>query len=151
MLIPNVQWPFWRANSTPSKQRPSSSCSPSSRSVLPPSPPLTLPYPSTNPRPQFFFNFGANTTTYVYPAEVFPTRFKALAHGTSAAAGKAGAIISALAFNRLSKSVGTPAVLWIFVGCCLAGAVLTLLLPEVKGRDADRLYEEELEAARRAA
>ena len=61
---------------------------------------------------QFFFNFGANATTYAYPAEVFPTKFRATAHGVSAAAGKAGAIISALAFNELSESVGTPVVLW---------------------------------------
>ena len=45
---------------------------------------------------QFFFNFGANTTTYCYPAEVFPTRFRAFAHGASAAAGKAGALIGTL-------------------------------------------------------
>jgi len=25
---------------------------------------------------QFFFNFGANTTTFVYPAEIFPTRVR---------------------------------------------------------------------------
>lgn len=43
---------------------------------------------------------------------VFPTRFKATAHGISAAAGKCGAIISALAFNTLSKKIGTPACLW---------------------------------------
>ena len=61
---------------------------------------------------QFFFNFGANTTTYVYPAEVFPTRFKAFAHGMSAACGKVGAIISALVFNTLTNSIGTPNVLW---------------------------------------
>jgi MFS transporter, PHS family, inorganic phosphate transporter len=61
---------------------------------------------------QFFFNFGANSTTYIYPAEVFPTKFRAAAHGMSAASGKAGAIISALAFNQLSKDLGTPAVLW---------------------------------------
>ncbi|KAG6825224.1 hypothetical protein H0H87_009988 [Tephrocybe sp. NHM501043] len=48
---------------------------------------------------QFFFNFGANT-------------YRATAHGISAAAGKAGAIVSALAFNTLSKKIGTPAVLW---------------------------------------
>lgn len=47
-----------------------------------------------------------------YPAEVFPTRFRASAHGLSAASGKAGAIISALAFNELTKKIGTPAVLW---------------------------------------
>ncbi|EJF65579.1 MFS general substrate transporter [Dichomitus squalens] len=93
---------------------------------------------------QFFFNFGANTTTYCYPAEVFPTRFRASAHGMSAACGKAGAIISALAFNTLTKKIGTPAVLWIFFGCCIAGAGFTLLLPEVRDRDPDIVYAEEL-------
>jgi PHS family inorganic phosphate transporter-like MFS transporter len=93
---------------------------------------------------QFFFNFGANTTTYVYPAELFPTRFRAFAHGISAASGKAGAIISALAFNSLSKKVGTPVVLWIFFGCCIAGALFTLLLPEVRARDPDVILAEEI-------
>lgn len=93
---------------------------------------------------QFFFNFGANTTTYCYPAEVFPTKFRAAAHGMSAACGKAGAIISALAFNSLTKDIGTPKVLWIFVACCLAGALFTLLLPEVKNRDPDVVYAEEM-------
>ncbi|KAJ6537237.1 major facilitator superfamily domain-containing protein [Mycena vulgaris] len=97
---------------------------------------------------QFFFNFGANTTTYCYPAEVFPTRFRASAHGISAAAGKAGAIISALAFNSLSISIGTDKVLWIFVGCCIAGAFCTLLLPEVRGRDPDEVLAEELAVER---
>ncbi|CCM05508.1 uncharacterized protein FIBRA_07731 [Fibroporia radiculosa] len=92
---------------------------------------------------QFFFNFGANATTYCYPAEVFPTRFRASAHGMSAACGKAGAIISALAFNSLSESIGTPAVLWIFFGCCIAGAVCSLLLPEVRNRDPDLVYAQE--------
>ncbi|KZT18674.1 MFS general substrate transporter [Neolentinus lepideus HHB14362 ss-1] len=97
---------------------------------------------------QFFFNFGANTTTYCYPAEVFPTRFRASAHGISAASGKAGAIISAAGFNALTNRIGTPAVLWIFFGCCIAGAVATLLLPEVKGRDPDIVYMEEMKARR---
>ncbi|KAJ3059128.1 hypothetical protein HDU99_006487, partial [Rhizoclosmatium hyalinum] len=34
---------------------------------------------------QFFFQFGPNTTTFVIPGEVFPTRFKATCHGISAA------------------------------------------------------------------
>ncbi|KAF9521831.1 MFS general substrate transporter [Crepidotus variabilis] len=99
---------------------------------------------------QFFFNFGANTTTYCYPAEVFPTRFRAFAHGISAACGKVGAIISALAFNTLSQDIGTPAVLWIFFGCCIMGAVFTLLLPEVKGRDPDVILAEEIREMREA-
>ncbi|KAJ3521302.1 hypothetical protein NMY22_g12371 [Coprinellus aureogranulatus] len=98
---------------------------------------------------QFFFNFGANTTTYCYPAEVFPTRYKAFAHGISAASGKAGAIISALAFNQLSKKIGTPACLWIFMGCCLAGAAVSLLLPEVRGRDADLILAQQIEERKR--
>ncbi|KAH9915086.1 major facilitator superfamily domain-containing protein [Fomitopsis serialis] len=93
---------------------------------------------------QFFFNFGANATTYCYPAEVFPTKFRASAHGMSAACGKAGAIISALVFNSLTDSIGTPNVLWIFFACCIAGAGFTLLLPEVKGRDPDLVYAEEV-------
>ncbi|KZT69489.1 MFS general substrate transporter [Daedalea quercina L-15889] len=93
---------------------------------------------------QFFFNFGANATTYCYPAEVFPTKFRASAHGMSAACGKAGAIISALGFNALTSSIGTPNVLWIFFACCVAGAGFTFLLPEVKDRDPDVVYAEEL-------
>lgn len=83
---------------------------------------------------------------------MFPTKFRASAHGLSAACGKAGAIISALVFNSLTDSIGTPNVLWIFVGCCIAGAGFTLLLPEVRGRDPDLVYAEELredEEARR--
>ncbi|KIM60389.1 hypothetical protein SCLCIDRAFT_1216846 [Scleroderma citrinum Foug A] len=93
---------------------------------------------------QFFFNFGANMTTFCYPAEVFPTKYRASAHGMSAACGKAGAIISALVFNTLTSKIGTPAVLWIFFGCCLVGAAFTLLLPEVAGRDPDVILAEEL-------
>ncbi|KAH7907097.1 major facilitator superfamily domain-containing protein [Hygrophoropsis aurantiaca] len=79
-----------------------------------------------------------------YPAEVFPTRYRASAHGLSAACGKVGAIISALVFNTLTETIGTPAVLWIFFGCCIAGAGFTLLLPEVAGRDPDAVLAEEL-------
>jgi len=93
---------------------------------------------------QFFFNFGANATTYIYPAELFPTRYRAFAHGISAASGKLGAIISASAFNTLTNKIGTPAVLWIFVACCLAGAVCSLLLPEVRGRDPDIVLAQEI-------
>ena len=35
----------------------------------------------------------------------------------------------------------------VFFGCCIAGAVCTLLLPEVKDRDPDLLYQQELDEA----
>ncbi|KGO44294.1 Major facilitator superfamily domain, general substrate transporter [Penicillium expansum] len=99
---------------------------------------------------QFFFNFGPNATTFIIPAEVFPSRVRGAAHGFSAACGKLGAILSALLFNWLSSSViGLPNVLWIFFGCNILGAVVTFfLIPETKGRDADLIDAEESQALR---
>ena len=54
----------------------------------------------------------AHSYFQIYPAELFPTRYRAFAHGISAACGKFGAIISASAFSVLTNKVGTPAVLW---------------------------------------
>ncbi|KAL4773877.1 major facilitator superfamily domain-containing protein [Aspergillus nidulans var. acristatus] len=42
---------------------------------------------------QILFNFGPNTTTYMIPAEIFPTRYRATCHGISAGAGKLGSIL----------------------------------------------------------
>jgi PHS family inorganic phosphate transporter-like MFS transporter len=95
---------------------------------------------------QFFFNFGANTTTFIVAAESFPTRIRATAHGLSAASGKCGAILSSLVFNQLKASIGTSDVLWIFFATSMAGAVVTLLLDETMGVDPD----EKDEAERRA-
>ena len=46
----------------------------------------------------FFANFGPNSTTFIVPAELFPTKFKATGHGICAAIGKAGAIIGSFGF-----------------------------------------------------
>ena len=90
--------------------------------------------------PQFFFNFGPNSTTFIIPAEVFPTRVRGFGHGVSAAAGKIGAILSTLLFNYLSQpeQIGLANVLWIYFACNLLGAGLTWwLIPETKMEDAD--------------
>ncbi|KAF8850185.1 MFS general substrate transporter [Acephala macrosclerotiorum] len=89
---------------------------------------------------QFFFNFGPNATTFIIPAEVFPSRVRGFAHGLSAAIGKLGAILSALLFNYLAgpKVIGLANVLWIFFACNICGAIITwFLIPETKDRDAD--------------
>ncbi|KAK3362868.1 major facilitator superfamily domain-containing protein [Lasiosphaeria hispida] len=44
----------------------------------------------------FMFNFGANTLTFIIPAEVFPTCYRCTCHGISAAAGKLGSILAVL-------------------------------------------------------
>lgn len=97
---------------------------------------------------QFFFNFGPNATTFIVPAELFPSRVRGFAHGISAATGKCGAILSGLLFNYLSDStrLGTAKVLWIFFAFNMAGAFASLLVPETKGFDADAADYEETQA-----
>ncbi|KAG0353879.1 Inorganic phosphate transporter pho84 [Gamsiella multidivaricata] len=89
---------------------------------------------------QFFFNFGPNTTTFVVPGEVFPTRVRATAHGISAASGKLGAILATFGFNKLVEIGGAPGdhaflpqVLGIFAAIMGLGFVFTFLIPETKG------------------
>jgi PHS family inorganic phosphate transporter-like MFS transporter len=105
---------------------------------------------------QFFFQFGANSTTFIIPAEVFPTRFRATAHGLSAACGKAGAIISAFGFNTLVNLGGPnaflPQTLGIFAGIQFLGLIATIfLLPETKGKDLDYFENNEYEPQKKTS
>ncbi|RHY29552.1 hypothetical protein DYB32_005057 [Aphanomyces invadans] len=89
---------------------------------------------------QFFFNFGPNTTTFVIPAEVFPTQVRSTGHGISAASGKAGAILAAQAFAVVAKSsFGFSGVLYIFSGCCFLGLLFSFCVPETKGLTLEQL------------
>ena len=47
----------------------------------------------------FFAEFGPNTTTFVYPAEIFPVRVRTTSHGIAAASGKLGAFIGTYALT----------------------------------------------------
>jgi PHS family inorganic phosphate transporter-like MFS transporter len=55
----------------------------------------------------FFANFGANSTTFLMPVEVFPTRARATAHGISAACGKIGATVGSIGLLSLYNSFCT--------------------------------------------
>jgi len=97
----------------------------------------------------FFQNFGPNTTTFIIPGEVFPTRYRSTAHGISAASGKLGAIIAQVGFARL-KDIGGPNafvqhILEIFAFFMLTGIFSTLLLPETKGKTLEELSNEDQE------
>jgi len=48
-----------------------------------------------------FDNFGANTSTFVIPAVIYPTEARSTCHGISAAFGKAGAVVGASVFLSL--------------------------------------------------
>lgn len=100
----------------------------------------------------FFTQYGPNTTTFIYPTEVFPVRLRTTGHGISAATGKIGAFVGAFLFPILLKTTGIGKT-EILVGIVsIAGLVLTVLcLPEPKQRDlneiAETVAETELQAA----
>lgn len=93
---------------------------------------------------QLFFNFGPNATTFLYPAELFPTRYRTTCHGLSAACGKLGAvIIQVFSQPLLTKGVSPGCqlsecspflghMMQIFAACMFLGTVLSFMLPETK-------------------
>jgi len=81
----------------------------------------------------FFTNYGPNTTTYVYPVELYPTQFRATGHGIASTAGKFGAALSALFFPALLADMGKYALIGMLGVIALFGCAMTiLLLPETK-------------------
>ncbi|KAI8824914.1 major facilitator superfamily domain-containing protein [Fimicolochytrium jonesii] len=90
---------------------------------------------------QFFFNFGPNSTTFVLPAEVFPTRFRARAHGISAACGKVGAILGIQAVGPYFEEA-PRVVIGVFAIVMATGGIATFLVPETKGKTLEELTDE---------
>ncbi|KAH0277092.1 MFS general substrate transporter, partial [Aureobasidium melanogenum] len=101
---------------------------------------------------QIFFNFGPNTTTYIIPAEVFPTRYRATAHGISAAFGKLGAVLSQCILGWLQGSIQTDKTyLLVFSAFMLIGLVLTVYwIPRSRDKNGQTLTLEELALGRAA-
>jgi MFS transporter, PHS family, inorganic phosphate transporter len=89
----------------------------------------------------FFTEFGPNTTTFIYPAELFPLEVRTTGHGLSAAAGKMGAFAGAYLFPVMLASSSGIRLAEVVAGIVsIAGLVLTVtLLPEPKGRSLEDL------------
>jgi MFS family permease len=82
----------------------------------------------------FFVEFGPNTTTFVYPSEIFPTSVRGTADGISAAGGKLGAFAGALLVPHLLGAVGISGVMAVMAGVSACGVLLTVVaLPEPRG------------------
>jgi PHS family inorganic phosphate transporter-like MFS transporter len=94
----------------------------------------------------FFKNFGPNATTFIYPTEVFPTRYRSTAHGISAASGKLGAVVAQVGFSSLKDIGGKNAfvdkLLIIFAIFMGIGFLFTLLLPETKQRSLEEINQD---------
>ncbi len=89
----------------------------------------------------FFTEFGPNTTTFIYPAELFPVEVRTTGHGISAGAGKLGAFLGAFLFPAfLASSMGIRGAEVIAGVTAAAGLLLTVaVLPEPKGKSLEEL------------
>jgi MFS family permease len=95
----------------------------------------------------FFTEFGPNTTTFIYPAEIFPVDVRTTGHGIAAAMGKMGAFFGVYAFPHMLAAWGLRGSEIVASVVCLMGLVLTVaLLPETKGRSLEDLTAEAEEA-----
>ncbi|KAH8702477.1 phosphate transporter [Talaromyces proteolyticus] len=93
---------------------------------------------------QLLFNLGPNATTYMIPAEVFPTRYRAFCHGLSAGAGKLGSILVQLLsayYNIGSSGAGNDEtqrygwILVVFSAAMIVGAGVThFFIPSIQSK-----------------
>lgn len=108
----------------------------------------------------FFANWGPNATTFLLPAESYPTRIRATCHGFSAAMGKVGAYVGGVCFVAVRDSKaswgGSATVFYCCAGVSLLGFIVTLVFIDDKHARGITLkdLDDELEgrlAAERAA
>jgi PHS family inorganic phosphate transporter-like MFS transporter len=92
----------------------------------------------------FFTEFGPNMTTFIYPAELFPTEVRTTGHGISAGAGKLGAFIGAFLFpDILASHIGLRGAMTIAGVVAIAGLALTFWsLPETRGKSLEELEDD---------
>ncbi|HET7881378.1 MAG TPA: MFS transporter [Acetobacteraceae bacterium] len=91
----------------------------------------------------FFTEFGPNSTTFVYPAELFPVEARTTGHGIASAAGKVGGFVGVFMFPIFMSHGGLRLAEGVAALVSLAGLAVTIfMLPETKG-----LSLEELSAA----
>lgn len=86
---------------------------------------------------------GPNGTTYMIPAEIFPTRYRATCHGISAGAGKLGSILVQIfsTYYHFGAGPGNTStrkhgiVLLVFSACMVLGAAVThFWIPPIQQR-----------------
>jgi MFS transporter, PHS family, inorganic phosphate transporter len=97
----------------------------------------------------FFTEFGPNMTTFIYPAELFPTEVRTTGHGICAGAGKLGAFAGAFLFpDILASHLGLRGAMVISGAVAAAGLLLTAFtLPETRGKSLEELEDSAYEAA----
>lgn len=91
----------------------------------------------------FFTEFGPNTTTFVYPSEIFPVSVRTTAGGVAAAMGKLGGFAGVFLFPYLLHWKGLLGAESAAALVCVLGAGVTVaMLPETKGKTLEELAPE---------
>lgn len=96
----------------------------------------------------FFSNWGPNSTTFILPAECYPTRYRTTGHGFSAACGKAGAIIGTFGFSTMQTNVGLQQALGLLTAVNAMGFLVTFLVPETKGKSLEEIADDRIIASK---
>jgi MFS transporter, PHS family, inorganic phosphate transporter len=88
----------------------------------------------------FFTEFGPNSTTFVYPSEIFPVRVRTTGHGIAAAMGKLGGFAGVFLFPYLLHWKGLLGAESAAAAVSIIGVIVTLtLLPETKGKSLEAI------------
>lgn len=94
----------------------------------------------------FFEKFGPNSTTFVLPAELFPTRLRSSCHALSAASRKAGAMVGSFGVQCFTLT-GNPnkikSAMLLLAFTNMLGFAFTFLVPETKGRTLEEISGED--------
>lgn len=91
-------------------------------------------------------NIGPNPTTFLLPAELFPTHLRATGHGFASASGKVGAAVGIFLLPILKAEIGLPITMTLMGVVCLLGFLLTAILGfETKGKSLDDIQKIERE------
>ncbi len=91
-------------------------------------------------------NAGPNPTTFLLPAELFPTHLRATGHGFASASGKVGAAVGIFILPVLKATLGLPITMSIMGVVALLGFLLTAALGfETKGKSLDDIQKIEYE------
>ena len=111
--------------------------------VSPPFPPPPLFFLRKNYANKIIIIIGANTLTFIIPAEIFPTCYRCTCHGISAAAGKMGSILAILIVYGIHAGYNSTTrqglVFLLFATFMALGAIFSwAYLPDVQRR---RYYE----------
>ena len=100
----------------------------------------------------FFTEFGPNSTTFVYPAEIFPVKVRTTGDGIAAAMGKLGGFAGAFLFPLLYHWRGLMSSELVAAIASIAGLLFTIfMLPETKNKSLEEIEGEQASPVEKAA